>query len=208
MPNGVAISGAVEGLVDRAVLQCLIEHVGAVPGPIYGGTGKAQLRRQIGGYNNAARFSPWVILVDLNREAECAPPLVGTWLPDVAPQMAFRVVVRTIEAWLLGDRQRLAAFLGVGVTRVPREPETLPDPKGAMVDLARQSRRRTIRDDMVPRPASGRVVGPAYTSRLVEFATDRRHGWRPAVAARSCDSLARCVRRMRRLMAPAQAGLR
>jgi hypothetical protein len=36
-----------------------------------------------------------------------------------------------------------------------------------VVELARYSRRRDIREDMVPRPGSGRSVGAAYTSRLI-----------------------------------------
>jgi hypothetical protein len=83
---------------------------------------------------------------------------------------------------------------------VPGPPETLPDPKRVLIELASRSRRREIREDMVPRLGSGRVVGPAYTSRLIEFVTDRRGGWRPGIAARSADSLARCIRRLRRFV--------
>lgn len=197
---GTAFSGAVEGPVDEAVLRCVIASVGGVVGPIHGRNGKAQLLRQVGGYNNAARFSPWVVLVDLDDDAGCAPPLIRRWLPDPAPQMLLRVAVRETEAWLLADRERLAVFLGVPVTRVPHDPESLPDPKRAMVTLAGQSRRSQIRQDMVPRPSSGRMVGPAYTSRLIEFVTDRNRGWRPAIAADASRSLRRCMDRMTEMM--------
>ncbi len=68
----------------------------------------------------------------------------------------FLLWVRHVEAWLLADRERISAFLGVGTVKVPRDPETLEDPTRTLVDLARQSRRRDIREDMVPRPGSGR----------------------------------------------------
>jgi hypothetical protein len=113
--------------------------------------------------------------------------------------MCFRVVVREIETWLFADRQRLAAFLGVPVAHVPHAPEDVADPKAAMVNLARQSRRRDVRDDMVPRPGSGRAVGPAYASRLVEFVAYREASWRPEVAAEHSDSLARCIERLRHI---------
>ena len=87
------VSGAVEGLVDEAVLSRLVQHVGAEPGPVYGRHGKPPLRRVIDGYNNAARFSPWLILVDLNHEAECAPLMLNTWRPRPAPWLCFRVAV-------------------------------------------------------------------------------------------------------------------
>jgi hypothetical protein len=190
------ISGAVEGLADEAVLRRLIRHVGATPGPIYGKTGKLALRRNLQGYNAAARWSPWVILVDLNHDAECAPPLRAAWLPTPGQHMRFRVVIREIEAWLFGDPERLARFLAVPRPRIPPVPEQVEAPKQIMVDLARHSRRAVIREDMVPRRGSGRQLGPAYISRLVEFVDTQ---WRPEVAARNADSLRRCLERLREL---------
>ena len=77
------ISGAVEGDVDEAVVRRLILHVGAEPGPIHGKRGKGHLRRNLPGYNQAARYGPWVVLVDLDHDAECAPPCEGTrYAPD------------------------------------------------------------------------------------------------------------------------------
>ncbi len=203
-PNLVVITGAVEGDVDEAVLRRLVEHVGATPGPVHGKNGKTHLRQRLDGYNQAARLSPCVVLVDLNHDAGCAPPFCASWLPNPAPHMCFRVAVRMIEAWLLADRERLARFLSIRGTQVPLNPEGVDDPKHTMVELARQSRRREIREDMVPRPGSGRAVGPAYTSRLIEFVLEGTSGWRPKVAAKSSDSLDRCLRCLRRLMTGAQ----
>jgi hypothetical protein len=200
MTIAVVIYGAVEGLVDEAVVRRLIRHVGAEPGPIYGKNGKVYLRKQVKGYNEAARWTPWIVLVDLNHDADCAPPFQAEWLPSPAPKMCFRVTVRQVEAWLLADRERMARFLRVPLPRIPYSLETVDDPKRLMVDLARRSRRRDIREDMVPRPDSGRKVGPAYASRLIEFVGDEREEWRPDVAARSSDSLNRCLRCLCRLV--------
>jgi len=200
----VVISGAVEGLVDETVLRALIRHVGAVPGPFYGRHGKEYLRKNWGGYNQAARSAPWVVLVDLDQDAGCVPPFRATWVPNPAPLMCFRVAVREIEAWLLSDRERLAHFLGIPPGMIPRHAESLSDPKRTMVDLARHSRRGDIRREMVPHHGSGRVVGPAYNSRLTEFVRNRRGGWRPEVAAQSSESLRRCVRCLGRLVREAR----
>ena len=100
--------------------------------------------------------------------------------------MCLRVAVHQVEAWLLADRDNIARFLGVAASRVPRHVETLTNAKEAMVDLARRSRRRDIREDMVPRPGSGRSAGPAYASRLIEFAQGM---WNPQKPARPSDSL-------------------
>ena len=92
----VVISVAVEGDIDQVVVQRLIQHVGAVSGPVYGKNGKPALRKNINGYNKAANYSPWIVVVDLNHEADCAPTLRQQWLKNPAQFLCFRVVVREI----------------------------------------------------------------------------------------------------------------
>ena len=135
-------SGAVEGLVDEAVVRKLVALAGGRTGEVYGRNGKQALRLRISGYNNAARRSPWVVLVDLENEADCAPPLRDEWVPAPAPNLCFRVVVRAVEAWLMADGPTLARYLGVRLARIPEAPETVDNPKDSMVALARQSRRK------------------------------------------------------------------
>jgi hypothetical protein len=199
MPRPVVVCGAVEGLLDEAVLKRLIAHVGAVPGPMYGKRGKSPLLRQLRGYNRAARFTPWVVLVDLDQDEECAPPFRAARLTEPAPNMCFRIAVREVEAWLLADSERLAQFLAVPRNAVPANPEALLLPKDAMIQLAQRSRRGYVREDMAPRPGSGRRVGPAYSSRLIEFVGDTVRGWRPEVATQFSNSLARCLECLYRL---------
>lgn len=196
----VVISAAVEGSVDEAVVQRLILEAGGNPGPVYGKNGKTSLRNKINGYNNAARHQPWIVLVDLNHDANCAPDLCRDWLPAQSQKLCFRVAVREVEAWLLADREHVAKFLSVPVSRIPVNPELEPDPKQLMVNLAAGSRRRDIRLDMVPRPGSGRAVGPAYPSRLIEFVNVSKTPWRPKVAVARSDSLRRCLECLRGLV--------
>lgn len=200
MRERLQILAAVEGLVDEAVIRRLANEAGAAA-VVYGKQGKDDLRKRLPGYNNAARLGPWAVLVDLNHDAECAPRLVREWLPAPSVEMCFRVAVRKIEAWLLADRERLAAFIGVAPSRIPANPELEPDPKRTLIELSRQSRRREIREDMVPRPQSGRAVGPAYTSRLIEFTQSL---WKPTEAARNSDSLRRCLERLGKLVREAR----
>lgn len=197
MSDPVIISAAVEGIIDEAVVRKLITHAGGRPGAVYGRNGKLALRQKINGYNNAARHALWIVLVDLDREADCAPPLRAAWLPKPAPYLCFRVAVRQVEAWLMADAASLAPFLGVAHNRIPSAPEHSDHPKESMVNLARRSGRRAVREDMVPREGSGRPVGPAYTSRLVEYVESR---WRPEVAARHAESLRRAIACVERLI--------
>jgi hypothetical protein len=110
--------------------------------------------------------------------------------------MCFRIVVRELESWLLADTEALAAFLGIRRTLIPAGPDQLDDPKQVLVSLGSKARKADIRRDLVPRPASGRSIGPGYTSRMLEFVQDR---WRPAVAETNSDSLRRCRLRLREL---------
>lgn len=193
----VHVACAVEGLLDEAVLRRLIGLEGGTLWPVHGKQGKHYLRSRIGGYNNAARNSAWVVLVDLNHEFECAPLLLHDWLPSPARLMSFRIAVREVESWLLGDRERMAAFLAVPRSRIPERPDLIDDPKAEIVRLARNSRKRDIREGAVPGPGSGRSVGTDYTSLMLDFV---RGAWRPDQAALQSPSLAACVESIRQLV--------
>ena len=200
MANSVVITGAVEGTLDEAVLIRLVKHAGATPGPIYGKMGKQALLQRLHGYNQAAQFNPWMVIVDLDADADCAPPFRQENLPQPANNMCFRIAVREIEAWLLADRERIAKWLSIARSLIPPDPDALPDPKNVVVTLARNSRRRAIKEDMVPRPGSGRSVGRAYTSQMIQFVSDQTEGWRPQIGANNSNSLARCLSCLRGLL--------
>ncbi|MFH1139995.1 MAG: hypothetical protein V1816_28270 [Pseudomonadota bacterium] len=193
----IEFSAAVEGLVDEAAARKIIALAGGVPTGVFGKNGKSFLRKQMRGYNNAARVAPWLVLVDLDQDADCVPPFLEEWVPDPSPFLCFRVVVREVEAWLMADTESLASFLSVPRGKIPSNPEQLPDPKTEMVNLARRSRKKAIREDMTPRQGSGRAVGPAYASRLIEYINTT---WRPDKAMESAESLRRAVACLRRTM--------
>ena len=196
----IYVSGAVEGPSDEAVLRRVVDHAGALIHRVQVQNGKTNLRRALPGYNAAARWSAWVVLADLDHDFTCAGALAVDWLPAPSPFMRFRVVVREMEAWLLADAERFAHFFSVSRAVIPKAPEWLPNPKSTLVALASRSRQKDVRADMSPRPGSGRNVGPAYTSRLIEFASHASRGWRPDVAATNAPSLARCLARLTHLV--------
>jgi len=187
------LTAAVEGLADEALLKRVCSSVGVVVGQVYGRYGKSYILTKLNGYNHSAQFRHWVVLLDLDNDAACAPEVLPQWLPVPSRLMRLRVAVRELEAWLLADRERIAQFLGVAVAAIPADPDSVADPKRLMVQIARASRRRAIREDMVPSIGSGQQVGPAYTSRMIEFIQSVENGWRPDVAAGHSDSLRRCI---------------
>ncbi|MCD6336150.1 MAG: hypothetical protein J7M27_12640 [Candidatus Latescibacteria bacterium] len=192
-PTFFPVNMLVEGYTDEVVLRRILEYVGLTCGTVYGKEGKGVLLKRLPSYNQAARFAPWLVTVDLDQDADCAPDFVRNVLPNPADGMHFRVAVRAIEAWLLADAERLAAFLRVRVSKIPAHPDAEPNPKRTLINLARQSRKRIIREDIVPREGSGGSVGPGYTGRFIEFVTATEHLWRPDVAMQRSDSLRRCV---------------
>jgi hypothetical protein len=199
MATPAVVTGAVEGIIDEALLRRICEHVGTQAGTVYGKSGKIYLLQRLPGYNNSARHRHWAVLLDLDNDGACAPEILPVWLPLPSALMALRVAVRELEAWILADQERIAGYLAVRPAEVPANSDVLDHPKEFVIELARRSRRSDIREDIVPRPGSGQSVGPAYASRMIEFLHGREDGWRPEIAARSSDSLRRCLEALQRL---------
>lgn len=146
-------------------------------------------------YNAAAQRQPWFVLTDLDAglTGRCVGDFLAEHLPEPSAHMYCRLAVQQVEAWLLGDAESLAGFLSVANSAIPRTPDDCPNAKEAMVNVSRRSRRRTTREGMVPRSASGRSVGPEYAGMLIEYAL---YHWRVGQAAHRSPSLKRCLSRL------------
>ena len=184
----LAVTLAVEGPLDAVVAKQLLREARLEPGPEYITQGKGALDRRLNGYNNAARSSCWLVLRDLDRDAACAPELVARLLRNPAPHMRLNVAVRSVEAWLLADAESFGDFFSVTRARIPSAPELLADAKQAVVDAARASRRRSVREAMVPPAKTSARTGPGYAVLLMQYVASQ---WRPAAAAEQSASLAR-----------------
>jgi hypothetical protein len=132
----------------------------------------------------------------MDQDALCAPALVERLLKVPARYMRLRVAVHQGESWLLADAEKIAAFLQVQIDAVPLSPDTLVNAKQSLVNLARASRSRDIRAALVPAEGSTASVGRQYTSMISEFAQEH---WRPGIAAKRSESLARCINALRTL---------
>lgn len=186
----------VEGLSDQGVASSIIRSCGLSVAGFYGMHGKSSLLKKLTAYNAAAMHAPWVVFVDLDNDGLCPGEKLNEWLPNPSSLMCFRIAVREMEAWLLADHEETARFLGVSRARIPESPEDLEDPKATLLSIARHSRKRAIREGLIPRPGSGQKVGPTYASDIREYG---RTQWRPMVAAETAPSLQRCVSRIRQL---------
>jgi hypothetical protein len=174
--------------VLRKLLHCSAATYGV--GAVHNGGGFGWIKKKIKDFNSAAKGMPYLVLTDLDT-CECAPTLIRQWLNTPKhPNLLFRVAVREVEAWLLGCREAFAAFLGVPESRIPADVEEIADPKVFVVNLARRSRKRDVRVDIVPEDGSTAKVGPAYNERLRLFVET---SWDPAMAKVHSPSLRKTI---------------
>lgn len=195
-----------EGDLEDDVLKRLLRWCGAnarirsllyrpTPGAAGRAAGRDTIRLNVHRYMQASRYTPYIALVDLEADYACAPELLADWGVERQPgsQFAFRIAVRSVEAWMLADARGLAGHLAVSDGRLPPRPDDLDRPKEALVNIARRSRSRTVKDSVVPKDGSGNVVGPGYTEYMREFV--HLH-WRVEAAVERSPSLARAARRL------------
>ncbi len=133
----------------------------------YSGHGFGYLKSNIRGFNQASRVSPHFMLTDLDNYS-CPLDLINNWVNfTFNPNFIFRIAVREVESWLLADVEGLSEFFKVSEAIFPANPDQLPDPKNTLIQLAKRSRKRKIRDEVVPIPHAS--IGPNYNGCLAEF---------------------------------------
>jgi hypothetical protein len=194
-PTAIPIRLLVEDLLSEQVLRRVLKefpHYDIIG--IDGYQGNSYLKNIAPKYNQAARFFPYLLLTDLDA-IECPLALLDDWLPTGRqPYFVFRIAVREVEAWLLADRVNLAEFLKVPVAKLPLQPDLIPDPKQTLINVARGSNSKAIRDDLVPSPRSTSKVGKNYNGHLALFVAER---WDILAACQESGSLARAYKRLR-----------
>lgn len=190
----VVVEGALEVFIATKLLTSLDALDDGVR-PVDKG-GRNSFWARAADYNRAARHFPVFGLVDLE-QSRCASGLIAEQLSvDLHPDFALRIAVRMVESWLLADAASLARFLNVSQAVFPVAPDEEQSPKLALVNLARRSRSRRIREALVPDAASHGIVGPDYTATLGTFAAE---AWAPLRAQARSKSLARAVMAIQRV---------
>ena len=193
----------VEGALDEAVARRLGMECGLeVEEQAYGKNGWTVVRSNVVRFNDASPPAPFLAMVDFmdvvreDKSLECPAAVVQTWTPERHPNMLLRVVVREIESWLLADRQGMAEFLFIPIREIPLAPEDEEDPKRALINLARRSRNREVREGLVPQLGSTAKEGRWYNAEMERFI---RSKWSPAAARTAAPSLDKCMTRLAEL---------
>ena len=188
LPIYIAVEDRISDAVARRLLRTCRSDFAI--GATYMRGGFGYLKNNIGGFNKAARGTPFFVLTDLDQN-ECPPRLIAEWLPaNRHPNLLFRVAVREVEGWLLADRGGFSSFLGISDRDIPTNLDSVQDPKALLLRLAARSRKVDIRMDLVPPARSERLIGPNYNGRLVEY-IDRV--WDPSKARLCSCSLDRTI---------------
>lgn len=185
-----------ETLAQRCVKHVLPDVTFHSIRPRQGGI--SGVKKQFGTYVATANNFPILVMMDL--DAEHCPPsarsnlLAKHNIADLPRQLVLSIVKRESEAWVLGDSDGIAQYLGIPNRDITGSPEELADPKVAIIDLARTSVR--YRDEICPDAKSDAKVGPGFNFRLTEFV---KREWNVETAAERCPTLMRTLERLNNL---------
>jgi len=185
---------ATEDAIAEAVAVRLVrDAAGMDVGARLGGRGKGYLKNRVQELNRTARSVPVLLMIDLDSPARCPADVINSWIGNRNAQFIFRIAVMEVESWLLADREEFADAFGLRVEQIPVDSDGIAEPKELIVSLARRSKKKTVRRDLVPTEGSTASVGPAYNPALINFVRER---WNLNAAAVNSASLRRAVKRL------------
>jgi hypothetical protein len=159
----------------------------------YSGNGFGYLKNNIKGFNQASVVNPHFMLTDLDNY-ECPMELRNDWISfELKPNFIFRIAVREVESWILADREGLSRFFNTSLINFPTNPDLETDPKNTLIQLAKRSKKRTIKEDIVPINQNAKI-GPNYNGCLSEFVFNF---WNIENAILHSDSLRRAYEKLK-----------
>jgi hypothetical protein len=158
----------------------------------YNGKGFGYLKTNIKGFNQASIINPHFMLTDLDNY-ECPIAMKNDWINfELRPDFIFRIAVREVESWLLADREGLSHFFSISQTNFPSNPDLIADPKNTLIQLAKRSKKRSIKEDIVPINKNA-IIGPNYNGCLTNFVFNK---WNIENASNNSESLRRTYEKL------------
>ena len=184
----------IEDRLSDAVATKILEKFGIEIVKRIGFQGKSDLERKAPELNRAANGITVFMLTDLDSPRDCPPRLIRSWIRGTLnPKFFFRVAVMEVEAWVMADRIGFADFLSVPLHRIPSPTDNILNPKEFLLSLARRSKKRDVREALVPAQGATLSVGNEYNTLLSEFV---REHWDLERAASASPSLKRTLDRL------------
>ena len=186
-----------EGATELAIAKRILEACGMpyADARFIDKGGRQRFWRDAPKYAAAARNGIFVLgLADLE-SAPCVGWLLSQHLPHGRPQkFKLRVAVHMAESWLLADHTAVTRWLRVSPKLLPSRPDEDPQAKLTLVNLARHSPIRSLKETLVPAPGHSGLVGREYLRGIRNFIA--KH-WDPDRAARNSPSLTRALHAIR-----------
>jgi len=188
-----------EGYMEEAIAARLLPFCGHQLGIVYGMRGCTYVKEKAAAFRWLATESTGVLILTDFRDtgSDCIPNALYNYiyskLPNPPANFLCRFIVNELESWLLADRGGIAKYIDIAISHLPTHPELEPFPKEFLVNLARRSRKKSIREGIAPPQGHRAVVGPEYTSLMRRFI---HNYWDINTAINNAPSLERCVRRL------------
>jgi len=188
-----------EGYMEEAVASRLLPYCGHEIGTVYGRCGCAYVKEKAAVFHHLVTDQTGVLVLTdfIDTKAACVPDALKEYVLDKCPTLPknflCRFSVNELESWLLADREGIAKYFNIALSKLPINPENENDPKNTLVNLARKSKKKVIREGVAPPPGHYAAVGPEYISLMREFVNIQ---WSIENAMRNAPSLERCVRRL------------
>ena len=156
-----------------------------------GRRGNGYLKSKMDNWYQMAQQQVMLVLTDLDR-ADCLVEFRDKWLASEPPDsLLLRIAVREVESWVLADHVAMRELIGAkGV--LPVAPDELPDPKQALLRLAKGAPKQ-VRNDLLKTIDGHLSPGLGYNARLSEWVNSV---WNPQRAAVRSPSLARARLRL------------
>lgn len=185
--------GLIEAIVKR-ILNDLGFDMGIAISICAGGKSKlyAKLPALIRSANGGLSV---IVCTDLDL-TPCPVQMKDEWFPHGVPmKMVFSIAIREADAWILAD-PGIARYLGSTVS-APESAESIQDPKSALIQIAKRSRKREIREEMIVARGAVARVGPGYNRVLADFVSSE---WDVELASSRCKGLNRLIQRISSLV--------
>jgi len=183
-----------EDVLSEAVMTQILNHF---PNKFeilntYPGNGFGYLKTNIKGFNQASKVNPHFMLTDLDNY-KCPVELIHDWMNfELHPDFILRIAIREVESWVLADRENLSRFFNVSIINFPKDSDMVPDPKNTLIQLAKRSNKRAIKEDIVPINQNAKI-GPNYNGCLSDFVFNF---WDIEKAILHSESLRRAIKRL------------
>lgn len=185
---------AVEDELSESISTQILKHFEIKIRYTIRGKGNVLLRQKAPEFNRSANRTAIFLLTDLDTPRNCPPGLIRSWIKGpINPRFFFRVAVMEVESWVMADRIGFAALLSVPLHRIPSPTDNILNPKEFLLSLARRSKKKAIREALVPAQDAVISIGNEYNTLLSEFVQDH---WNLERAAAVSPSLKRTLDRL------------